>query len=147
MFLSVSTLAWRRRIQGLLRCCVFLEGAQRKLSNRGTSNGRQGRGEQSSGKMSSSKPLCLPLILLLSFPRIWALLPLVYLQSFIFLFLLLQVLVSMVMEEVMSYFKEKVFPRIIVHHRRRRKAWIRVSEKDKLYVHNIFRLKCTHTYA
>ncbi|XP_031145057.1 protein Niban 2-like isoform X5 [Sander lucioperca] len=37
-----------------------------------------------------------------------------------------EVLVSMVMEDVMSYLKEKVFPRIIAHHSRRRTAWIKV---------------------
>ncbi|XP_039663084.1 protein Niban 2-like isoform X2 [Perca fluviatilis] len=37
-----------------------------------------------------------------------------------------EVLVSMVMEEVMSYLKEQVFPRIIAHRSRRRTAWLRV---------------------
>ncbi|XP_076583680.1 protein Niban 1-like [Chaetodon auriga] len=37
-----------------------------------------------------------------------------------------EVLVSMVMEEVMSYLKEQVFARIIVHRRRKRNAWIRL---------------------
>ncbi|XP_044045960.1 protein Niban 1-like isoform X2 [Siniperca chuatsi] len=35
-----------------------------------------------------------------------------------------EVLVSMVMEEVMPYLKEQVFPRIIIRHSRKRKAWI-----------------------
>ncbi|XP_026159610.1 uncharacterized protein LOC113128472 isoform X2 [Mastacembelus armatus] len=35
-----------------------------------------------------------------------------------------EVLVSVLMEEVMSYLKEQVFPRIIVHHSRRKQAWI-----------------------
>ncbi|TDH15985.1 hypothetical protein EPR50_G00014640 [Perca flavescens] len=37
-----------------------------------------------------------------------------------------EVLVSMVMEEVMSYLKQQVFPRIIAHHSRRRTAWLRL---------------------
>ncbi|XP_067442111.1 protein Niban 1-like [Thunnus thynnus] len=32
----------------------------------------------------------------------------------------------MVMEEVMSYLKEQVFPKIIMHHRRRKQAWIKL---------------------
>ncbi|XP_040892017.1 protein Niban 1-like isoform X2 [Toxotes jaculatrix] len=37
-----------------------------------------------------------------------------------------EVLVSMLMEEVMSYLKNKVFPRFIGHHSRRKQAWMRL---------------------
>ncbi|XP_022611517.1 protein Niban-like [Seriola dumerili] len=37
-----------------------------------------------------------------------------------------EVLVSMLMEELMSYLREQVFPRIIVHHSSRKQAWIRL---------------------
>ncbi|XP_050926722.1 protein Niban 1 isoform X2 [Lates calcarifer] len=37
-----------------------------------------------------------------------------------------EVLMSILMEEVMSYLKEHVFPRIIVHHRRKKQAWIKL---------------------
>nr|XP_046263473.1 protein Niban 1-like isoform X2 [Scatophagus argus] len=37
-----------------------------------------------------------------------------------------EVLVSLVMEEMMFYLKEQIFPRIIVHHSKKRKAWIRL---------------------
>ncbi|CAK6968382.1 protein Niban 1-like isoform X1 [Scomber scombrus] len=37
-----------------------------------------------------------------------------------------EVLVSIVMEEVMSYLKEEVYQRIIVHHSRRKQAWIKL---------------------
>ncbi|XP_050926723.1 protein Niban 1 isoform X3 [Lates calcarifer] len=38
----------------------------------------------------------------------------------------IEVLMSILMEEVMSYLKEHVFPRIIVHHRRKKQAWIKL---------------------
>ena len=57
-------------------------------------------------------------------------LSLFYMPSF-HLSLPFRLLVSIVMEEVIPYFKQQVFPRIIMHHSRRRKAWITVSEKDK----------------
>ncbi|XP_031145055.1 protein Niban 1-like isoform X2 [Sander lucioperca] len=49
-----------------------------------------------------------------------------------------EVLVSMVMEDVMSYLKEKVFPRIIAHHSRRRTAWIKLlSEVYRTAKHQV----------
>ncbi|CAB1443216.1 unnamed protein product [Pleuronectes platessa] len=37
-----------------------------------------------------------------------------------------EMFVTMLMEEVMSYLKEQVFFRIVVHHSRRRQVWIRL---------------------
>ncbi|XP_078124733.1 protein Niban 1-like [Sander vitreus] len=49
-----------------------------------------------------------------------------------------EVLVSMVMEDVMSYLKEKVFSRIIAHHSRRRTFWIRLlSEVYRTAKHQV----------
>ncbi|XP_059186862.1 protein Niban 1-like [Centropristis striata] len=49
-----------------------------------------------------------------------------------------EVLVSMVIEEVISSLKEQIFPRMIVHHSRRKTAWIRLlSEVYRTAKHQV----------